>query len=638
MRDEASRDRQRQSVQVSAASIEDALHEASVELELPIKRLAYEVLEKGSRGLAGIRRKNYILIVYEADQEEDEEETTDLDIDFEAIGTKDDASLNNNGEAIVRLSGDGVLLKITQPTGNGKRASDRTAIEALKSRGITEIDKNMVSNVVREADGEFIKIGDFSYNPANDSVMSVNVTDHEMRATMLVQPPGPGGIDQTFETMLGFLKNNNVIHGIDEDALRDFEDHPRYGQDVVVASGEASRDGNDAKVVYTFDTDRSQINLKETDGRVDFREMNLVQNVVEGQILAKKILAEPGSAGRTVTGKLLPAKAGKDTEISVGKNVTVAEDGSAAKATINGQVIIASEKINVEPIYVVQGNVNLKTGGNVIFLGTVLVKGNVDDGFKVKASGNVEVFGNVGKCIIDAEGDIIVHQGITAKSGGLIRSGRSVWSKFIENAKVDAGEHVVASEGIINSVVTANKKIVCQGKRATIVGGSSRASEEIHAKTLGSVAGSETILEVGYDPKSKEKLAQIEDLISKISATLEEISLNVNTLENLKKIKKELPEEKEAYYVELTGKRDELVVERQAHLEDAAQIREHLSALKIRGRISSSARVYPGVRIHVKEAALDVRNEFRAVTFINEGNLVKVTKYEELEEEIVRRK
>jgi uncharacterized protein (DUF342 family) len=51
--------------------------------------------------------------------------------------------------------------------------------------------------------------------------------------------------------------------------------------------------------------------------------------------------------------------------------------------------------------------------------------------------------------------------------------------------------------------VISNKKIICDGKRATIVGGHLRAADEIHAKTLGSIAGSETILEVGYDPKSR---------------------------------------------------------------------------------------------------------------------------------------
>lgn len=636
MRDQAARDRQRKSIQVTAPSIEDGLEEAAVELELPVKRLAYEVLEKGSTGFAGVGKRDYILIVYEEDQQTGEEEEGTDEIDFDAIGVEEERTVDSDGEVIVRLSADGVLVKVTPPEGNGRRVNERVAKEALERRGISDIDEELVSKVVKEADAEYIKVGEFSYNPANDSVMSVNITDHEMRASMIVQAPGPGGIDQTFDSMVGFLKSNNVIHGLKEEVIAEFEDHPRYGEEIEVAVGDYPEDGRDAKIAYTFDTDHTHVKLKEKNGRVDFREMNLVQNVVEGQILAKKIPAEEGTPGRTVTGKLLPAKAGKDVDIAAGKNVEVSEDGSVAKATINGQVV-TTDKINVEPIYVVQGDVNLKTGGNVIFLGTVLVKGNVDDGFKVKASGNVEVYGNVGKSEIDAEGDVIVHQGLTGKSGGFIRSTKSVWAKFIENATVDAGESVVASDGIINSRVTANKMIVCQGKRATVVGGNLKASEEIHAKTFGSVAGSETTLEVGYDPKSKEKLAQTEEKIGAIDAELEEIALNIKTLENLKKMKKELPEEKAAYYKELTAKRDDLAAEKTSYLDEVKQIQEHLSSLKVRGRVSASAKVYPGVRIYIKDAFLEVRNEFRAVTFVNEANVVKVTKYEELEEEIVRR-
>jgi uncharacterized protein len=638
MREQAVRDRRRKSIQITAPTIEEALKEASVELELPVKRLAYEVLEKGSTGFAGLNRRNYLVVVYEADQEDAEVDSEDFGIDFDAIGTEEAVELESDGEVIVRLSANGVLLKVTSPSGGGRRVNERMAVEALERRGITNIDRSLVGSVVREAGGEYVRVGEFSYNPANDSVMSVNITDHEMKASVVVQAPGPGGIDQTYESMLGFLKSNRVIHGIDHETLREFEDHPRYATEVVVARGEPTRDGKDAKIVYTFDTARSKIKLKEKNGRVDFREMNLVQNVVEGQVLAKKVSAEEGVPGRTVTGKLLPAKSGRDVVIDPGKNVEVSDDGLVAKATINGQVIIANDKINVEPIYVVAGDVNLKTGGNVIFLGTVLVKGNVDEGFKVKASGNVEVLGNVGKAEIDSEGDVIVHQGITAKTGGSIRAGKSVWAKFIENAKVDAGEFVVASDGIINSDVISNKKIVCQGKRATIVGGNLKATEEIHAKTLGSVAGSETVLEVGYDPKSKERLAGLEGQVREIDGRLEEISLNINTLENLKRIKKELPEDKAGYFSELVKKRDELTTSKLALLDDVKKIQQHLSSLKVRGRVSASARVYPGVRIFIKDAYLEVRNEFRAVTFINDANLVKVTKYEEMDEDLVRRK
>ena len=74
--------------------------------------------------------------------------------------------------------------------------------------------------------------------------------------------------------------------------------------------------------------------LKEKNGRVDFRELNLVENVEAGQILATKKPPEEGVAGRTVTGKSLPAKPGKNTQIEIGKNVKLSDDGMSAMSNV----------------------------------------------------------------------------------------------------------------------------------------------------------------------------------------------------------------------------------------------------------------------------------------------------------------
>ncbi len=173
----------------------------------------------------------------------------------------------------------------------------------------------------------------------------------------------------------------------------------------------------------------------------------------------------------------------------------------------------------------------------------------------MKAAGNIEVYGSVGKCTLDAEGDIIVHQGIAAKSEGSVRCGGSVYSKFIQHARVQAGENVIVTDGIIHSQVDANRTILCQGRRAQIVGGRLRASEEINSKILGSVAGTETVLEVGYDPKSKERLAQLETERHAVEKALEEVERNIRTLENLQRVQHKLPPEKAQYLVEQSEQR-----------------------------------------------------------------------------------
>jgi len=635
VKDRLEQDRNVKIVNVSGRTLEDAVAEAAVLLNLPVRHIEYEITEKGSPGFLGSGKKGWSIKAYERIvtqktnsllKEEEGDELTDAPVNEDA-----------DGEVFLNLNPDGAFLKVTAPRGKGRRASDSDAFKLLQLRDVQDYDRELVSLAVREAAADYVRVGDFEHRPVNDSMIMVDLTEAEMKAYITVTPPGLGGCDISVETYLSFLRNNRVVFGVNEEYLREFADRPLYKEKTAIAEGLKPVNGQDAYIQYNFETDQAKIKLRErSNGRIDFKELNIINNVVENQPLARKIPPEQGIVGRTVTGKVIPAKNGKDIPLPLGKNVHVSDDGDTIIADINGQVVLTGGKINVEPVYTVQGDVNLKTG-NIIFLGTVIINGNVEDGFSVKAAGNIEVNGTVEKAELDAEGDIIVHQGVTGKNTGTVRAGRSIWARFIENCNVEAGNMVVVSDGIINSQVDAYKRIICRGRRAHIVGGRLRASEEINAKILGSpTSGTETICEVGIDPKSK---MQFEVLVSKkadIEKQLEDIQLNLQTLINIKKQRKSLPEDKEVYMGELMDKRQILMADLKKNNEETAKVQEFLNTIKVRGKVSASAKVYPGVKIIVREAVSDVHTEYRAVTFILENNLVRVTKYEEPDEDVKR--
>jgi uncharacterized protein (DUF342 family) len=635
VKDQLEYDRTIRAVEASGSTLEDALSTAAALLDLPVRRLEYEVVEKGSAGFFGSGKKEWKIRVYERiSLKKEEEEKAFFD---EAEPAAAPVIEDKPGDAFVNLSARGAFLKVIPPRGRGKRAAEAHARQVLESRNVKNINEALVARTVKEAGGVYVRVGDFDHKPANDSTVSVDIPDQEMKASILITPPGPGGCDISYESLISFLRNNRVVHGIREEFLRAFMDRPVYKESVTAAEATNPVNGRDAYIQYNFDTDHSKLRLREgLNGRIDFKDLNIIKNVVENQPLAKKIPPERGIPGSTVTAKTIPAKSGRDIVPPVGKNVHVGQDGVTIFADINGQVLVTAGKINVEPVYTVQGGVNLKTG-NIIFLGTVIINGNVEDGFSVKAAGNIEVNGTVEKAELDAEGDVVVHQGITGKGGGIVRAGRSVWARFIENSVIEAGNMVVASDGIINSQVDALKRIVCQGKRAHIVGGRLRASEEINAKIIGSpTGGTETVCEVGIDPKSKKELAALTENKAACEREIEEIQLNLQTLINIKKQRKTLPEDKEASMNELMDKRRELTENLKNIDESAAGIQEHMDSLTIRGRVSASSRVYPGVKIVIRDFKEDVRTEYRAVTFVLEEDLVMIKDYEEPDEEVKR--
>jgi uncharacterized protein (DUF342 family) len=224
---------------------------------------------------------------------------------------------------------------------------------------------------------------------------------------------------------------------------------------------------------------------------------------------------------------------------------------------------------------------------------------------------------------------VIVHQGITGKNSGAVRAGRSLWARFIENSFIESGNMVVVSDGIINSQVDADKSITCQGKRGSIVGGRLRALEEINAKSIGSpTSGTETICETGIDPRSKHQLEILIKNKEEMEKKLEELQRNIQTLINIKKQRKALPEAKEMQLQELTNERRFLMEDLQKNKEESIRIQEILAAIRIRGKISASNKVFSGVKILVRDALLEVRTEYKASTFIYENGLIKVVPYE----------
>ncbi len=635
MKDRLESDRSISSVEAVGADLDEAVASAASLLNVTIRHIEYEIIERGAKGFLGTGKKEWRIRAYPKVEERAVAEMPEMDLgSFEVAAP---ILVDKDGDVFVHISPEGAFVKVVPPLGKGRRATDRQALEALNARAVREIDEDIVSRAVKSAEGEYVRVGSIIANPANDAVITVDIADQEMKAYLYAQPPGPGGCDLSAETILSFLRNNRVVFGVDEEKVRVFADRPVYNEMTPVAEGTRPINGRDAYMQYNFEVDQSRVRLKESsNGKVDFKDLNIIQNVVESQPLARKVPAERGQTGKTVTGKVLPAKNGRDIPLPLGKNVHVLDDQVTIVADMNGQVVIVGGKVNVEPVYTVQGDVNLRTG-NIIFLGTVLITGNVEDGFSVKAAGNIEVHGTVGKADLDAEGDVIVHQGIAGKSAGSVRAGRSIWARFIENAHVEAGALVVVSDGIINSQVDANKKIICQGKRAHIVGGHLRASEEINAKILGSpVSGTETICEVGFDPKSKEKLDSLSERKTATEKQLEEIELNLQTLVNIKKQRKSLPEDKEAALRDFVERRQFTAVELAKTNKEIEAVQNYLNGLKTRGKVSASAKVYPGVKILIRDIKDDVKNEYRAVTFVLENNLIRVTKYEEPDEDVKR--
>ena len=618
-------------VDVLADSLEEALSDAAVQLDTRVALLEYEVLERGSKGFLGFVKKNWKIRAYEVASSVVKKKKSKTDDIFDDEDLEEEVVIQDkDGVFFVHRFASQLNLKVVLPIGNGEAVNIKDVLAQLNRSDTVRIDENLVKNAVKNGtDNNYTVVGQYQHNPVGDALITVEISNDELHGTITVTAPAIGGADVSADQIRRALETQGVVAGINDEKISEFVDSPVFGMPYEVASAILPVDGRNAYIAYNFETDKSKLKMKESaSGQVDFKELNQIQNVVEGQPLAQKMLPERGKPGKTILGKYLEAKNGKDINLPLGKNVYVDTDGRTICASINGQVILNGEKISVEPVLQIDGDVSIKTG-NISFLGTVIVKGCVDDGFNIKASGNIEVAGTVGRCILEADGNIVVNQGIMGRDEGVIKAGKSLWAKFIQNTTVDVEEYIIVSDSIMNSKVTSNKKILVQGKRASIIGGHIFATEEIYTKNIGSAGGgSETVLEVGFDPRAKNRLTELQENQSVLLRELEELDLNISSLENTKKVRRTLPHDKEEMLQKLTLRKKEIVADSDGMSKEIQEIQEHLRELKIIGKISASGVVYAGVKLYVRDVKEEIRTDVKQVTFFYENGFVRHGKYE----------
>lgn len=350
--------------------------------------------------------------------------------------------------------------------------------------------------------------------------ISVSISDDKLGAFITIHKRSDHIVVKARE-LKEYLEMNGVIFGFMDDILRAIEDNPKnfVGQKTLVAQGRSAVDGKDGYIEYVYDlTKKNQATpLELENGRVNYRELIAIHNVTRGQRIATKIPPERGITGTAVDGAVLPAKDGKEARILIGKNVVLDGEKENVYSLIDGVMSRQGNKISVFPIYEVNGDVDYSVG-NINFIGTVIIRGNILTGFRVVASGDIQVYGSVEGAELEAGGDIAVSHGILGQHKGYIKAQGTVTSSFIQDAKITAGKDVIVLQSILHSEVYAPHEIICTGKKGLIVGGTLLAGHKIECRTLGNMMAQETHVEVGVQKELWDELRELRERLRYLNA------------------------------------------------------------------------------------------------------------------------
>lgn len=616
-------------IEVEAPSLEKAISEACRRLKATLDEIDYEIIQYGTKGLGGIGNKNYKILAYKRPVSEIIEEISITEDNIE--NEEEIFAPPVDGYFSIIKSRNGILLKVVPPQKNGKSVKLKEVEVALKNKGIEKYDFNLVKQEVGKPGGQYIIIAAFEGIEENSATVQVNIGINEMTATATLFPPKPGGFELTPEEIISEIQAQGVSYGIQDDVVTRIADEKIEYKEIVVARAKQPVHGKDAEIKMYFEPNSEKTIYKSiAEDKFDFKNIvKNIQNVLKGDLICEKIPATFGEDGYTVTGKLLPARKGIDRQILAGPNTELSSDGKFLRATVDGHVVKKGGKIGVEPVKHINGDVGIKTG-NITFVGSVVVHGSVLDGFSVKAKGNIEIRGSVGKCEIISDNDIYIAQGINGHSDGLISAEGSVFSKFIENARVFAGHSVIVDDHIYHSEVNADDAIVCFGHRAQIGGGIIRATNEVNTRNLGTVSYSETIVEVGIPPRLRIDLEDLMMQKKKLENSIEDLKRDITTLTTQRKMRKNWTNEKEEILknkIEILSQQEETFKNILENIED---INKKLITINLNPKVAIKNKIYAGVKIFFKYGVepYEITYEQSSCTIRFVNNEIKAGPYE----------
>ncbi|MFT4107915.1 MAG: FapA family protein [Lacrimispora sp.] len=448
-----------------------------------------------------------------------------------------------------------------------------------------------------------------------DAQPQLYISKDGMAAWIYVIPPFNNGRNINEKDLRAVLSQNHVTTGILEDALKSIANDLIYDRSVLVAKGKLARNGVDGSISDHYKRVLHLEFEEDEKGSVDYKHLNNIQAVKEGEPVCEITRAVPGQNGTTVTGGPYPCTI-KGTEIPVpaGRNTVLNKEGTLLISQKTGHVTFSNGKFHVDPILKVNGNIDNSTG-NLDYDGDIFISGDVRNGFSIKATGSIDIRGSVEGAVITAGGSITIASGMSGNGKGVLTSDSHIKCRYLEHCCVSAGGSVYA-ESIINSKVESGQDIVVTSGIGAIIGGTLLATNNIDARIIGSkVRRLITELIIANTPKSVEETEKLTRELEQLHYNMSEVKKNISYLETSQRADKEQLLERLRQAEEYLNIREQGISNR---LEEIA------ADTSVQTGLIKCQQILPVVRIRMGASVLLIQEEYSKSLIYknNEGEIV----------------
>ena len=403
-----------------------------------------------------------------------------------------------------------------------------------------------------------------------------------------------------------------------------------------IAHGKLPIDGKNAYIKHLVASAQDRIlrPKERDDGSVDMRDLGDIICVKVGDPLAKKVPHTEGILGYTVTGEILQPAPGEDIEMCVGEGTALSEkNNSILISTLVGLPRIIENGMEVDSVYRLK-SVDISTG-HVKFEGSVIIDGNVGEGMKVAATGDISIGGFVESATLDAGRDITIGNGIIGKKQDIavvdiakasmsvnIKAGGKVYAKYSQYANIICDSLRIEKQ-MMHNIVKVDKTLWVGNQdkaNGKLIAGHVSAGESVSAGIVGATAGSFTV--ITFSDKMNDYLQRIEEIDVSIKSETDQS----NELRSAAIKLKSLPKEKSKPEI-LT----KVVANYKYHIEKMADLAfekesldEVLQDYINNVYVEANERVYHGVQVIIGEFQEKSRREYGPSRFSYKARKVQI--------------
>ncbi|MCP4597725.1 DUF342 domain-containing protein [Neptuniibacter sp.] len=330
-----------------------------------------------------------------------------------------------------------------------------------------------------------------------------------------------------------------------------------------IACGRNAEHGKDGEWISDVKTLRQQLNQPKErgDGTVDLLDFGEIMTVKEGELLMHLEPPTPGKMGFTVTGEVIPPKPGKEVPFTPSEGVILSESKDQILAARQGLPVEQPRGMRVDQIYTA-AKVDIGTG-HISFDGSVIIQGDVEDGMKISATGDITIGGSVYYAHIEAGGDIIVRKGVIGRQqqdssqhfnpeelNCHLQAEGHVQIGFAQYAKLDAEKGIIVDKQLLHCLSQTRGLLEIgrapRDRNSKLIGGLTHACKGVSCANYGTEAFIPTEIRLcchyeeskTHEQQLSEKLNSNQKLLNELRLLLPEFKTLPKTMDTLEKTKR----------------------------------------------------------------------------------------------------